>query len=268
MSVRRGEAGDALPTVFQPLEDRRIRFRRSQTMLLAAPPNSGKSLFALYYVIRLAQKGLKSLVFSADTDAHDTKMRATAMVTGDSVETIEQAYYTESGAAYYDDALEDLQGVRFDFADAPSFDDIEEGLRAFAELWGEYPALLVIDNLGNLNLGYEDEWRGLKEATRGLKHVARATGAHTLILHHVNETVDDPVNPASRKNIAGKVTQFVEGAMTIALDDNAGVMRIASVKNRGGKKDASGKNFAELLIDGDKLQFYRSTYDKQQGNPI
>lgn len=268
VKLRAGGAGAPLPVVFQALEDRKIRIRRGQATIVAAPPNSGKSLWALYYVLRLARKGVRTLYMSADTDEHDQKIRAATMLTGHSYETVDTAYQEEAGE-YYDDVLAGVDGVRFDFLDSPTFEHIEENVLAHNELWGVYPDLIVIDNLGNLVLEYEDEYRGLKDATRAFKHMARETGAAFLLLHHANETEVDPQTPAARKNITGKISQFVENAITLVLVDSLQEMRFASVKNRSGKKDASGKDFATIWVKASNCQFYNSKFDLQtEGIPI
>lgn len=245
-----------------------VRPRTGQVTLIAAPPNCGKSLLALYWVVRLAQQGLRVLYFSADTDSHDTKIRAAAMLTGHTTEKVEQALLNGTGAEYYDDELEAISDVRFDFETDPSYSHLSDVVLANHEMYGDYPHVIVVDNLMNVVSENENEWSGMKEVCKALKRLGRQTGAAIFTLHHVNEGHGDPSFPASRKDIAGKVSQLPELILSLGFDDHAGVLRVAAVKNRSGFKDPSGKTYAELYVNAPRMALYADRKDRELGEAI
>lgn len=265
MAAGRGAAGEPLPPVFQALHEMGVRPRTGQVTLIAAPPNCGKSLLAMYWVIRLAQKGLRVLYFSADTDSHDSKIRAAAMLAQQEMNKIEEAYLIQEGD-YYDDILaEELGNVRFDFETDPTYDHMAEVIQASCEMYGDYPHVIVVDNLMNVVTMNDNEWQGMKEVTKALKRMGRQTGAAIFTLHHVNEGHGDPCFPSSRKDIAGKVNQLPELILSLGYDDHAQILRVAAVKNRSGFKDASGKTYAEFYVNAPRMSLHRSAYDRQGG---
>lgn len=266
VKVGRGAGGEALPPVFPTLEREGIRPRRGQVMMIAGQPNGFKSGLALYWVLRLAAKGLTVYYVSADTDPHDAKMRAAAMTTGHRMEDIEKRYATQAPeTAYYDDTLAELGTIRFDFETDPDFDHMVDGILAFNEGWGDYPDIVVVDNLMNVVTGREDEWSGMKEVTKGLHRMAWLTGSAVFVLHHQNEGESDPTVPAPRKRVAGKVNQIPELILSIALDGPQGILQVAAVKNRSGKHDATGQDYSTLYVDAPRMTICDSYEDAKAG---
>lgn len=264
----KGAAGEPLPTIFRVLHEWGIRPRRGQVTMVCAPPNCGKSLLTMYWVLRLAQGyGERVLYFSADTDEHDSKIRAAAMLTGHEMRKIENSYLeSDEAGEFYDDALEEFRNVRFEFESDPTYDHIGEVVEAYCEAWGDYPETIVIDNLSNVVTLNENEFSGMKEVTKAAKRLGRQTGAAVFILHHQNESeVKDPRFPGSRKSITGKVSQYPELVLTLGMDDALGVLRIACVKNRSGKKDPSGETYVELQVDPARMSLYGSIHDRRGG---
>ena len=261
-----GDAGTPLPDIFPALKEKGIRIRRAQVTLVVAVPNSGKSLWTLYCATRWAEKGLGVLYLSADTDEADNYKRMAAMLSGHTQAQVEAELEGESSAInYYDDLIDEVEKLRFDFDTDPNFDTIVEEVLAYLELWGEYPAVIVIDNLGNVQPTSEDEWKSLHETIKFSKRMARITGAAVVIPHHANEVSGDPKYPPTRKDITGKVAKYPDGAIGVSIDDDMGVMRFASLKNRGARKDASGKSYVELHLDADRMQYYASKWHRENG---
>jgi hypothetical protein len=235
--------------------------RFGQVTLIAGPPKAFKSGFAQYWTTRLCQKGLGILYFSADTSAQDVKVRLATMLTGHTNEAVDQAFLSGNGA-YYDQALDDLKGMRYDFHSSPSYDHITELTLAYNELFGDYPSVVVLDNLMNMESQFENEWQGMKEFEKFVKYLGRETGAAVFILHHMNE-IRDPRFPAPRRDVAGKVNQLPELILSVAADD--GVLRIAAVGNRSGKQDPNAENPVELYVDITRMAIYQSRYDMFNG---
>lgn len=238
--------------------------------LIAAPPNGGKSLLAMYWVNRLAQKGQRILYFSADTDEHDTKIRSAAMLTGHTMEKVESQLLRGGGAEiFYDNELDSLSTIRYDFETDPTYGHLEEVTLGYAEMFGDYPNVIVVDNVTNVVTENDNEFSGMKEVTKALKRMGRQTGASVFALHHMNESeVKDPRYPGSRKAITGKISQYPELVLTLGFDDQAAIMRIAAVKNRSGFKDPSGETFTELHVDASRMALFASRHDKLSGVAI
>lgn len=242
-----------LPDLWPTLAQRGIRFRKGQVTMIAGAPNAGKSLIALNYAILT---NIPTLYISADTDAYTTAIRAAALVSGHTVSSVESAFDTEDGAAYYEDALAAITNVRFDFYPSPTLDDIQLTVMAYAEAYGEYPHLIIVDNLMNVVSLHENEWTGLREIAKAMHHMARETDAAVFILHHTSENEGRPDVPPARKAIQGKVSQLPELILTVALVGATGEFRVAPVKNRFGANTPTGEDFVVLFADAARMKIF------------
>lgn len=247
-----------LPDVWAGLAAKEIKFRRGQVCMVAAAPNAGKSMFALVYAIK-AQ--VPTLFFSADTDTTTVMMRAAAHVSGHSQVSVENNLAGDSH--YYDSRFEKLSHIKWVFDSSPSIDDLELEIRAYVELYGHAPELIVIDNLMNVTAETDNEWAGLRAIMMELHDMARKTEACVLVLHHVSEQSEygSPTMPPHRRAIHGKVSQLPALILTLGYDPSQATLRVAAVKNRFGPHTADASNFAQLLVNyaacqiGDEDQF-------------
>lgn len=257
---RRASSGRLLPDISPVLTARGVRVRQGQVLMLAAQPNGGKSMFALWYAVT---HNLPTLYISADTDAADTLYRALAMLTGDKVGDIEEAYELGADEAYAPE-LQRVSNIRFTFESTPTLEDIGLEVEAFEELWGRPPQVLVIDNLLNIVHGETSgNWGTMLEISSFLHDVARKSGAAVMVLHHTSEAEGKAAFPPPRKAVIGKVSQLPEVILTTALVPNEGVFRIACVKNRSGTHDPSGKSYAEMFAIPERMQLYDNQADAQ-----
>lgn len=260
-------AGVPLPDVFGLTKKfPGAHFRRGQTALIAAEPNNGKSPLVLWSCVQWALQGLRVLYFSADTDEYVTWKRAAAAVTGQPT-----SYVTEMPKRNVSTALGRLGGrLSFVFDTDPSYDDIQEEVVAFWELWGVYPDVIVIDLLADVIGDNEDEFGMLREHTRAFKRLARAADACVVMVHHVNEeerkgsAADKrPTHPPARARITGKISKKPELVMTLLYDAENRLMMIAVVKLRDGEKtDESGQTYLTLRSDPERMQFYSLDHQK------
>jgi len=242
-----------LPDLFQVLQDEGIRFRRGQLTMIAGAPNAGKSLLALHFAVHMK---VPTLYISADTDAYTTAIRAAAMVSGHKVASVEEAFATETGVEFYQDELESISHLRFDFAPSPTLDEIDLSIQAYAEAYGEYPHLLIVDNAMNVVSMHENEWSGLREIAKAMHHMARETEAAVFLLHHTSEGEGQPDMPPSRKSIQGKISQLPEMIITVALLPDTGEFRVAAVKNRFARNSASGRQYVSLWADASRMSIW------------
>ena len=234
-----------LPDVWKNLVKQSIKFRRGQVCMVAAAPNAGKSMFALIYAIK-AQ--VPTLFFSADTDTATVMIRAAAHLSGHSQMAVEQNI--EKRANYYDAHLVKTSHIQWVFDSSPSLDDIEMEIKAYFELYGIAPQLIIIDNLMNVAAETDNEWAGLRAIMMELHDMARKTEACVLVLHHVSEQSEygSPMMPPPRRAIHGKVSQLPALILTLGYDPT-GLLRVAAVKNRFGQHFADASSWASLFVD-------------------
>lgn len=243
------EQPQLLPDLFTNLKKEGIRFRRGQVTMIAGQPNSGKSLFALFYGIKAK---VPTLYISADTDAYTTAIRAAATLTGHQQHTIEDSLKNDI-ADIYNDALATLNHMEFSFDPSPTLDDIQMMVKAYGEKYGEYPQLIIIDNLMNVAALHDNEWTGMRDIMKACHHMARETESAIFMLHHTSEAEGDPSRPPARRAIQGKVSQLPEMILTVAMDTEQGIFKIACVKNRFAKHSAMGDQWIELTADASRM---------------
>jgi hypothetical protein len=247
----RGNAGDPLPTVFKTLEQAGVVFRLGQLVLVAAGPGTGKSAFTL--TLTLKSKA-PALYFSADSDAYEQLTRAICVLTGYSVETSRKAVLADDLGAI-EPALAGVP-VRFNYDASPTLDTIENGVANYVQLYGDYPQLIVVDNVTNVMIESAEGERGsqrLEDLMQYLHDMARKTGACVVGLHHVTGGYNDADKPIPLSGVKDQIGRVPEMILTL-FKPSESILGVSPVKNRGGKPDPSGKNFAELSFEGDRMR--------------
>jgi len=235
-----------LPDVWKDLLNKQIRFRRGQVCMVAAAPNAGKSMFALIYAIKA---NVPTLFFSADTDIATVMMRTAAHISGHNQTLVEENLNKNS--KYYDTKFEQVKNIQWVFDSSPSLDDIELEIKAYIELYGIAPELIVIDNLMNVVSESDNEWAGLRAIMVDLHDMARQTEACVMVLHHVSEQSEygSTTEPPARRSIHGKVSQLPAMILTLGYEPIQNLLRVAAVKNRFGKHTADGKDYISLFVN-------------------
>ena len=235
-----------LPDVWKDLAKKQIKFRRGQVCMVAAAPNAGKSMFALIYAVKAK---VPTLFFSADTDTPTVMMRAASHLSGHSQLLVEGNL--TSNRHYYDKHLENMSNIQFVFDSSPSLDDLELEIKAYVELFGIPPELIVIDNLMNVAAETDNEWAGLRAIMVDLHDMARKTEACVLVLHHVSEQSEygRTDNPPPRRSIHGKVSQLPAMILTLGYDPFNHILKVAAVKNRFGAHTADGSDNVSLFVN-------------------
>jgi hypothetical protein len=235
-----------LPDVWKDLALKQIKFRRGQVCMVAAAPNAGKSMFALIYAVKAK---VPTLFFSADTDTATVMMRAASHLSGHSQLLVEGNL--TSNRHYYDKHLDNMSNIQFVFDSSPSLDDIELEIKAYVELFGIPPELIVIDNLMNVVAESDNEWAGLRAIMVDFHDMARKTEACVMVLHHVSEQSEygKTTFPPARRAIHGKVSQLPALIITLGFDPHNQVLKVAAVKNRFGPHTADGSDFATLFVN-------------------
>jgi hypothetical protein len=245
-----------MPPVFLPLENAGIRLREGTVTFIAGVAGAMKTGLALYWVGRL---GRPALYFSADSEPFEVLERCASMVSGDSMSQV------RANPSAYAEAVDSLP-IRFCFEDSPTYDDLVLEVCAYAEVYGEFPKVIVIDNLMNLTGENENEWGAHRDHAKVIHKLTRVTKAKVIVLAHMGEDKVDPSqNPQPRTKLQGKVSQLPKVILSLAFDGQ--VLKVAAVKNRFGPGDASGHTYAELYVDPTRNQFFNSRNDYQNGRP-
>lgn len=245
------DAGEFLPPIFRPLEDAKMRVRKGTATIVAGPPGAMKTGLILYYILRL---NLSTFYFSADAEDFEVVERAAAAISGDSMEMVRA-----DPEKYADLLAEWAPNVRFGYEDSPTYEDMELDIAAFAEVFGEFPEVIVIDNLMNVTGENQDEWASMRDSARVIHKLTRVTRAAVLVLHHMADDRQDPTTPAARSKLQGKVAQLPKAIWSLALAGDE--LRVAPVKNRWGPGDASGHTYATLYVDASRNRLYNSQHD-------
>src|SRR5690606_9607993 len=239
------------PTVFKSLESAGIQFKRGQYVLIAAGAGTGKSAFTLTQALK---SGVPTLYFSADSDSYTQSVRSLAIMAGVSVEAANKAVLS-SNLGSMADALLNIP-IRFNYDASASLDTIETCVEAYEEVYGEYPALIVIDNITNVRIGGEgddDPFSGLEGLNDYLHTMARETGACVVGLHHVTGPYNDAEKPIPLSGVKGQISRVPELILTL-FRPGPNRIGVSAVKNRGGKSDPSGNDFVELEFTGDMMR--------------
>ncbi len=74
--------------------------------------------------------------------------------------------------------------MEFSFDPSPTLDDVDLMVKAYGEKYGEWPQLIIIDNLMNVSALHDNEWTGMRDIMKACHHIARETDSAIFILHH------------------------------------------------------------------------------------
>jgi len=230
---RASMGGEPLPTVYRSFETNQIIIRRAEVALIAGAPGAGKSMLALSLALKT---NVPTLYISADTNAHTMAMRLASMVSGKSQGDSERLLVEDSG---WTRAILSKGGhIVWSFESSPTLEDISEEVKAFEELWGHPPVMIIVDNLMDIATDGGEEFASMRAIMKELKYLARATNAALVVLHHTSEAVQGtPTQP--RSAIQGKVSQLP--ALILTLGTMGTSLAVAVVKNRYGRADAGGE---------------------------
>jgi len=256
-------ASTPLPEILPALTQKGIRFERGQVCMIVAAPNGGKSMLSLWYSVAAR---IPTFVFSADTDKRTTRYRAAAIATGHTFDEVKQMDGT-SAQDIIDEAGEAITqaGIQFSFDPSVSLEDIDMELLAYEEVYGEgHLQMVVIDNLLNVESGESSgDFAGLLDTMAFLHQLARAKDCAVVILHHVNESPSKHASeyPYPRGAIRGKVSQYPEMILSLAMLPAEGQMRVACVKHRHATPSPSGEDYVTIYVDAPRMSFYNTVAD-------
>jgi hypothetical protein len=223
--------------------------------MIAGIPNSGKSAFVLWWAAAL---NLPTLYFSADTSAHDTLTRLLSHTTQTSRrDIIADLDDDDTGMVMEQQYSDTLKGseLQFVFDGSLKMKQIDAELNAYVEIFDEWPEVIVVDNL--INIEDTSDHEGQSGILSELHYLARLTGASVFVLHHCSESNgQDPLKAPPQSAIQNKVSHYPDMIMTLALDSLTGDFQLAAVKTRVGQNDPKAQRPYLLWADMDRCTFY------------
>lgn len=238
-------AGKSLPDVYDTFKRAGVRVRQGKVTMIAGKPGSGKTMLAL----NLASKWqVPTLYFSNDSDEMTVASRLISRrIEHRTSEDVSQVM--DSHRSWASTSLQEDEHIRWCFDPSPTLGDIEIEVRAFEELYGYFPSLIVVDVLMQINYASENEHTSQGEVIQFLNSLARQTGAAVIVVHHTTESVEGtPCQP--RFAILNKINQLPAVILTVA--NHGDTFYFCPVKNRDGRDDASGQTVYAMYIDASR----------------
>jgi hypothetical protein len=230
---------DLLPQPYPAL--RALKLRRGQTSLWVGAPGAGKSQICN----NLAQRmGVPTLYWSADTDRHDVTVRTLAMWTGHPTDKVDDWLTDhESTRQLFEQTAGRADHVDWVFNPTITPPVIELQLEKFAETHGDYPHLMVLDNLSNALTGggEQQEAREIREMQAAMQRLARANNTHIAVLHHATGQYETGDVPIPLGGVLQKCSKIPESVISI-WRPNEGDLAVGIIKQRNGFMDAPAKH--------------------------
>lgn len=268
--VDRGIKGkEPLPAPYQSWADRGMLIYPGSVTLVAGKPGTYKSMVVANMV---ANMRVKTLAFSNDTDDLTTAARLLGIATGEPTDSWRERIIRQDPQAT---AIlrKHYSHVKWAFSPDPSLTDVWLHTHAWAERYGEWPKLIVIDIAANVyvddgNGGARDEWAGLRELMRQSNNLARETGAAVLAVHHCAEgaKTTDTFPCPTRADVMGKIAALPVLMVTLGKDSRGG-LHAACVKARNAPSDDSARNSFPMAVDPatSRVHDYDSSPFRPQG---
>lgn len=252
------QSSPELPRVeaFEELYRMGVRPRAGEVIMIAGRSGTQKSGLALWWVLNMK---LPTLYFSADMSAFQASVRIACSVTGKTTEQVELGMADPALREGFERAIESVP-ITFSFGSPISWQAVDSELDAYVELHNAYPEVMVLDNLMDID-GASADYTAQMEAMQQISDLSRATGATVIVLHHASDkTWDakaDPWKPPSRDQIKGGMSEKPELSLSVALDPQSHLYRIACIKQRMGPSDPSAQSYATLRAEPSTTRFHR-----------
>lgn len=224
-----------LPFYNSIFSDNRMVLRQGQFTLLAAAPSVGKSVLARNIVALSSQ--MSSLYFSADSDEYTVRTSVLGALSGYKMSDIESNMQSEAWADYFAATLAKADQVEWNFSPSINLDYIDLKLRAYAEVYGEFPMMTVVDNLGDLVTEGDEEYAELRSICRELRRMARYANTHILGLVHTKGPYEDGTKPITLGALLGNLGKVPENVLGLHWADSSGKrVQMTVPKMRGSKR--------------------------------
>lgn len=248
-SARRRDEGEVLPTVFKTLAEKDIHFFRGSVHVVAAAPGVGKSILALTLGIEM---GCPTLYICADTPRHITAIRAGQMLTSN-FKAVVEAQLEEAESSIWE-AYQKADHIGAFYRSGISPDEITLMIGAFAEIRGEFPHLVILDNLTNVSYEGDSESAAQKRIIAELDAIAKDANICMVVLVHVAGQYKGGLIPIPQDGVMNKLAEFQHTTLTLTRSTFEGELLVACVKNRTGPCDPSGITRFGLNVNFDVMR--------------
>ena len=229
--------------------------RQGQLIMIAGRSGAQKSGFALYW---LQQMGLPTLYFSGDMTPFEATSRLACMELGWETEDVERWWTDPIEGPKVHEALT-KSPIKFSFGNPITFDNIWAEIQAWVEIYNEYPPIIAIDNLMDVEGCADEDNAAQRQAMSYFYQLLMNTGSTIVVIHHATDKSERgdqlPGLPPSKREVKNGVGEKPQFMWTVALDPESLEFRVACVKQRMGKSDPSAKNFVRLQADPKSTRF-------------
>jgi len=243
------DEGEALPSPFFQFEAYGIRHRRGQVSLVAAASGGGKSAYATHVAVHSRPK-IPTLYCSADSDKVTLGTRVAASILNQRVDEVE-GLLRAGDPATWRVVDEGTDHIWFYWDANPSVEDIQNEAVAYAYEMGEWPHLIVVDNLINIDSQGEAGHVQKDSVMHWLQQLANLTNAHVLVLHHVTGQYEDGLIPIPKSGLLDKVAKRPRLVLTLYRVSEI-ALGVRVVKNSSGRMDPAGNYGPDLAINFEK----------------
>lgn len=249
--VRGGvDTGEPLPDPYKNLAEAGIRFRRGNLHMVAGLTGSMKTLWMLDVMRRI---GLNSLYLSNDSDETTIAARLLAHAVQRPAADVAADMAAQPGWAA--SILAQHDNIRWSFDPSPTLDDVGLEMDAFAEIYGDYPDLMILDVLKNVSYYEEKDSGSYARVLQYLHQLARQTRTAVIAVAHCTEFSRGNPCP-SRSDILQKQNELPVLQLTVGARPPS--FYVAAVKNRHGPQDPSGYTTHRLRVDPETCTFWES----------
>lgn len=232
---------------FQPLADI-VEFHTGQLAVLAGGPGGGKSLLATNWVNRSTD----NILYVALDDATSIRNRLSALALGRSARD-----FHSGDADYWFERLDAREkGNLFITEGVQTVESIEANIIASHEFWGEYPTLVIIDNLKDIHMegSNQGETGFYTVIVPALKDLAAKYDVAILGLHHVlrrggekGKDYGDGTTPLNLTSLLFGGERDAALVLGVYQTYNRDGIYVQILKQRDGEADAKG--FLKVRLD-------------------
>lgn len=216
--------------------------------LVASAPGVGKSVTSIVQALRMQVPTLYLAMDGDETTMCTRVIQAAQNVDQDTAEKALKENWTLAR-----EALDTIDWVRFDFPTHPDIEEITHRTWAFAEIYGQFPHLIVVDNL--MDVVDEQSSKAYTEAEKDLTALARSSKAAVLALAHVTGGYEGTKDTIPLSGLMFKPSK--KASLVLSMNPGAfdGQVWVSVLKNRFGPGDPSGLNVRAMLeVDYSRMQ--------------
>lgn len=232
-----------------------VRFKIGQVIMLVGRSGSGKSALALGLVDGW---NLPTLYLSGDMSEHDVSVRIASMRLGATSDEVEAMTGPDASEVAQQAVADAMGGSPITLSSGPiHWRGLADDLTAYVELWNAWPAVIVIDNLMDIE-GCEADYTAQMAAMQEIVALARFTGSTVMVLHHATDkTQGDLTWPPTRSEVKGGLSEKPELTLSVALNPSDLTLRVACIKQRSGPSDPTAQSIATLRARPEYNRFER-----------